>query len=236
MEDTYDCDDTEVERPDDGHVFALAGLAGSGKSTAAEIIENECKANFEYAISTEVSDFVRSMFEQETGETTDDNALGRWAADKKDEHGDGYFVRAMAETLADGRRPHVAISGLRSPEEAEELRDVFGPENVTVIAVWTLPDLRFERKYGDTPHEEHPEWATFTERNQRETYDWGCVEYFLSDGPSDYIVQNNETVAELERALHAIVHEAALDGSKRASMYRESPFPHDDPERVGQYL
>lgn len=224
------------DSPDDSHVFAFAGLPGCGKSTAAEIVETTLLTNYEYGVHLEVSDFVRTLFKAETGDEVDDNELGRWAAEKKDEHGNGYFLRKMAETLQDEHRPHIAISGLRSPAEASALREVFGVENVTVIAIWTLPDIRFERKYGAMPSVEHDEWDTFSERNEREIYDWDCVEYFYGDDPSDYIVPNNSSVVDLEDAVTAIVHENALDGSKLAAGYRDSPLPVGDRKRVAQYL
>lgn len=227
--------DTDSEVVRDNHCFALAGLPGCGKSTAADIIVDELKANYEYATHTEVSDYVRAKFQAQSDDTVNDNELGRWAADKKAEHGNGYFLRGMVQHWTHERSPHVAISGLRSPAEAEAVRDGFG-EDCTVIAIWTLPDIRFERKYGEVPSEEHEEWDTFVERNERETFDWGCVEYFTSDGVSDYVVPNNGTVEELDAAIRAIVREEALDGSKRASLYQEPPFPHDDQERVAQYL
>lgn len=230
-------DDLDIPEATPSHVFGLAGLPGCGKSTAAEIIESELEHNFERAIATEVSDFVRTMFEKEHQDDIDDNELGRWAADKKDEHGNGYFVREMAKTLDAGNRPHVAISGLRSPEEAEALRDVYDPEHVTIIGVWTLPDIRFERKYGATPSEEHPEWETFTERNERETHDWGCVEFFTDDGVSDYIVPNNGGVEDLEGRITRIVHYEALDAADEPTDLAETPFPDGlDAERVAQYL
>lgn len=230
--------DRRTTVPDTGHVFALAGLAGSGKSTAADIIVGDIEHNFERAVSTEVSDFVRTLFEEQSDESVNDNELGRWAAEKKAEHGDGYFLREMANVLDSPTRPHTAISGLRSPEEAAAVRDVFGAENVTVISIWTLPDIRFERKYGDTPSEDHPKWDEFCERNERETFDWGCVEFFMPDGPQDYIVPNNSTLDALGVDLGAIVgnevHDQEMPEQWRGGWY---PFPEGlDKRRVAQYL
>jgi len=205
----------------DNHVLAFAGLAGSGKSTAAEIVTEYIeKANHEKATSTEVSDFVRTQYEAEHDDNINDNDLGAWAA----KQGDGYFVRQMAEAWDSRDRPHVVISGLRSPEEASALRDVFGDEHVTVVAVWTLPDVRFERKYGDAPSEDHADYDTFVERNERETYGWDCVEYFLRDGPADYIVPNNASEQLLAgRVKHIASHEVLGSDIEDRAM-------------VGQYL
>jgi len=242
--------------PDDAHVFALAGLPGSGKSTAAEMIRDELELRaslregatvnesqsdsehrFERAVHTEVSDFCRTLYEQEHDDTTDDTDLGRWTAELKAEHGRGYILREMSKTLYDEDRPHVVISGLRSPEEAEAVEDVFGQQNVTTIAIWTLPDLRFERKYGDKPSEEHPKWDEFLERNEREVHEWGCVEFFTDSGPADYVVANNGDVSQLEGRVASIARHETGDTSLMSQTMTTTPF-HDSisKEHVASYL
>lgn len=227
----------EPSLPNDPHVFALAGLPGSGKSTAAEIIRDNLEYRFERAVHTEVSDFCHTLYEQEHDGTTDDNDLGRWTAELKEEHGNGYILRRMAETLNDENRPHTIISGLRSPAEVDAIEDVFGAENVTTIAIWTLPDIRFERKYGDTPHIEHEKWDEFVERNERETHQWGAVEFFMPDGPQDYVVPNNGPFLQLEAAVTAIMRDNTGDYNAQAAQFKYTPFPDDlNTEHVASYL
>lgn len=229
-------EDLDLEDVDANHVFALAGLPGSGKSTAAEIIEKAIESRGEDCGSFEVSDYVRTMFESQAREEIDDNELGRWAAKKKERHGDGYFVYELAETLDEGHRPHIVISGLRSPEEADAVRNVFNARNVTVIGIWTLPDIRFERKYGATPSVDHPKYDEFLERNQREKHDWGCKHYFTPDGVSDYVVTNNDTVDDLEFDLLRIIDHEVF-GATEPEDLRESPFPMSlSVEHIAQYL
>lgn len=223
--------------PDDPQVFALAGLPGSGKSTAAEMIRDELEHRMERAVHTEVSDFCRTLYEQEVGGSTDDNDLGRWTAQLKEEHGRGYILREMAETLDDPNRPHVAISGLRSPEEAEAVRDVFGQQNVAVLSIWTLPDLRFERKYGAVPSEEHPKWDEFCERNQREIHEWGCLQFFLDGGPADYVVSNNGDAEQLEGKVASIARHETGDTSLMSQTMTTTPFPDGlSADHVASYL
>jgi len=241
--------------PDEPKVFALAGLPGSGKSTAAQMIvdelrgaqrdaatvndsqsESELEHRFERATHTEVSDFCRTLYEQEHDESVTDNNLGRWTAELKEEHGRDYILREMSKTLYAEERPHLAISGLRSPEEAEAVRDVFGAENVAVIAIWTLPDLRFERKYGDVPSEEHPKWDEFCERNQREIHEWSCVDYFSDMAVSDYIVPNNGSKKGLEVNMSKIARDE-ISNNSTVKQWTETPFPDGlDPEHVASYL
>lgn len=228
---------SELPSPDEQHAFVLAGLPGCGKSTAADIIESELQHNYEAATATEVSDYVRAKFEAAHDDDVDDNELGRWAAEKKQENGDGFFVRQMVQHWVTDEAPHVIISGVRSPEEAEAVRDGFGRENTTVIAVWTLPDIRFERKYGEVPSEDHPEWETFKERNEREIHEWGCLDFFVDAELSDYILTNNGTVTALEVDLNAIIDHEVL-GNDLPDEWNEDyyPFPKRDPEVVAQYL
>jgi dephospho-CoA kinase len=225
-----------TESPRSGHVFAIAGLPGCGKSTVADIITEELDHHGHRAMSTEVSDFVRAEFESQSPAHVTDNELGRWAAEQKDKHGNGYFLREMSQTLDAEHHPHTAISGLRSPEEAAAVRDVFGEGSVTVIAVWTLPDIRFKRKYGDRPSVDHPEWWTFMERHERETHEWGCVEFFMDDGPSDYVIPNNGTLEQLDGKVQAVVRNDVIGESVLAREFRTAPFPNDTTKRAAQYL
>lgn len=222
------------ESPSQQHAFGIAGLPGSGKSTAAEIIASECMHNFERAYVHEVSDFVREYF-NESGWSGDDNELGRIAAKKKERRGNDFFVRQMA--LSYYARPyHPVISGLRSPEEAEAIRDVYGDENTTIIAIWTMPDIRFERKYGEPLRSDHPKLDEFQERNEREIWDWRCIDFFMEGGSSDIILSNNTLVADLEDKLSSLVTDAL---SLRDGYYKRpvsETFPSDDPEAVAQYL
>jgi hypothetical protein len=239
---------------DNANVFCLAGLPGCGKSTAAALIEKIVSSYHEPIVTSEVSDFVRTKFEaendggvdlspesgdsgenstDESAESVTDNELGRWAADKKDEHGNGHFVRQMCDIWQQDEQ-HLVISGLRSPEEAAAARDVFGNDRVAVIGLWTLPDLRFERKYGGTPTSDHPEWDTFQERNERETHEWGCVEFFTSDGVSDYVVPNNDRKRQLYKRLVTVVRYELLDAGVKPEHY---PLPEGlDEQQVAQYL
>lgn len=225
----------ELDGGFDPHIFALAGLLGCGKSTAADMIASQARQEFEFTVTMEMSDFVRREFKRQGADTdVNDNELGEWAARMKETYGDGYFARELADSLA-GDCNYV-ISGLRSPKEAYTLRDEFGPDNVTVIAIWTLPDLRFERKYGDPPSEEHSDWETFHERNERELHEWDCLAYFADD-ISDYIISNNDDLENLEQQVEAIVRNELGDGSLVGEMIRDDPFPEGlDREQIAQYL
>jgi len=234
--------DSETRR----EVFVLVGLAGAGKSTVADIIE---ETHDERVATFEVSDFVRHLFEEahdeevnldaesadsganstdESAESVSDNELGAWAAERKEEEGQDYFVRKMAQTIKSPSTPHVVISGVRSPEEAVAVEDVFG--HCTTVGIWTLPDIRFERKYGGSPSTEHDEWSTFTDRNERELWDWGAVEFFSRDSvrEADAIIPNHDDLDTLRTHV-----ETFLEGR---GQYDENPFPHSDFEKVAQYL
>lgn len=224
-------------------VFVLVGLAGAGKSTVADIIEEEFE---ERVVSFEVSDFVRTKFNEERDDAVDDNELGAWAAERKDEEGQDYFVREMAKTIKSPTTPHVVISGVRSPEEAVAVEDVFGSatsspsqdgdsivassDATTTVGIWTLPDIRFTRKYGGKPSVEHDEWDTFTDRNERELWDWGAVEFFSRDSihEADYIIPNHDDLDALREHVQKFLRG---DGQ-----YDTNPFPHSDFEKVAQYL
>jgi len=209
-------------------VFILIGPYGSGKSTVADMIAEE---HDERVSTFEMSDFVRTKFsEMFDGAGCDDNELGEWAANEKAVKGQDYFAREMAKTIKAPHTPHVAISGVRSPEEAVAIRDVFDAAHVSTIAVWTLPDLRFSRKYGSDKMSDPETVEEFQERNERELWEWGAVEFYARDSchGADYILPNHDSLNDLRNNVDRL-----LNG---VGQFDVNPFPHDDFERVAQYL
>lgn len=214
-----------VERTSESSVNLFIGLPGAGKTEACRITED--LIGWEDSVdSYEVSTFVRNEYQVEVCDAVSDNELGRWAAQKKAEYGDDYFVRTMAEELAeyDDAPDHINIAGVRSPEEADAIRDVFG--DVTIITIWTLPDIRYERLEAREDNYTHEE---FNERKERELWDWGCIEFFTNEDYYDYIVPNNFELEDFRSNL-----ELVLRGTEA---YTEQPFPDGlTQEHVAQYL
>lgn len=222
--------------PDERYAFVLAGLPGAGKTTAAEILVDELEHNFEVASHEEVSDFCRYLYENEHGEAPpNDNELGRWTAELKEEHGRDYIVSEMARCLHGSYDCHVVISGVRSPEEADAVADIF--DNVVVVGIHTRASLRFERKYDEPYVEDSDHWNEFQERDRREKHEWGCKEFFVAEGRADYIVSNNTTIGNLESQLSTIIgHEVKGRTSQRARLLATSPFGRMPDEEVTRRL
>lgn len=221
---------SDTDTDNEPNVNLFVGLPGAGKTAATETAEDVLDG----VTSHEVSDYVRYAYEAETGGEAGDNELGRWAAEKKDENGNGHFVRELAVSLH-GPVPasrNINIAGVRSPEEADAVRDVFGPSNVTIITIWTLPDLRFERlqsREGEYTVEE------FEERRERELWDWGCIEFFTDPEYYDYIVPNNSELAVFERDIEHVLYAEEYDFHTAA--FQASPFPEGlSQEHVASYL
>jgi dephospho-CoA kinase len=205
---------------DTTYTFGIAGLPGAGKSLAAEHVQQFVNGE---STTTEMSDYVRACYEADHGrgsttrgdsgpnrgsaprdDEVTDNELGAWAAEQKAEYGQGYFASRLAETWEDPDRPHTVVSGLRSPEEATALRDAFGETSTVILTIWTLPGLRFKRKYGADPRVDHPDWDTFIERRDRELYEWNCLDYFTGN-VSDFIIPNNDGVKQFAAKLYDAV-------------------------------
>jgi dephospho-CoA kinase len=219
----------------DTRAFVLAGLPGSGKSTAAERIVSTLQENYaEPAEQYEMSDFVREAFVRDQGGDCSDNELGDWAARVKRNEGQDYFAEQLAEQARAENKGHPVISGVRSAEEVAAIESVFGIPKTAVIAVWTMPAIRFERKYGRSPSVEHPEWDTFMARNSREKHEWGCLDFFVRGGPADYVLPNNGEIGAFEHRVSSVVRNERDDTSLMATMFEEAPF--HDRDRADQYV
>jgi len=226
------------------NVFLIAGPLGSGKTTVAEIIERRYNGSTTHF---ELSEYVRNKYYAEVGgesvsdsdstngsnrgasevSSDSDNSFGAWAEDKKADFL-GHFGRELADHIAtaESDTDAIIVSGIRSPEECWAFEAQF--DTVTRAAVWTSPDLRFERKYGDMPTDTHPRWENFCERNERELDEWGCKQFYANESAerADYIIPNNGNMGHLKRIV----------GKMLAGKHVDYPFPHDDVETVRQYL
>lgn len=219
----------------DTPVYAFAGPLGTGKTLAMSIVDEE----YDNAFTDEMSNFVRHEYDRQNDDETDDNGLGAWAAEEKDEHGDGCFadgwanmvysdIRATEETGQGQEWDAVAISGLRSPAELDALNKYFS--DVTCITIWTMRDMRYERTVARDDDMDHD---TFYERNKRELVEWDCLTYYTDEDYYDYIVPNNHSdIEKFERDIRLCVN-----GNKIADSFRSTPFPSGLPkENVLQYV
>jgi len=213
------------------HVFAVAGPLGSGKSTAAKMIASIIRHDGRFARVVEMSDYVRSEYNAYCDDGASDNELGEWAAKQKDADGAGCFASDIAE-LYDGDDAELIVSGIRCPEEIDALEAHYGADSVTTVAVWTLPELRFKRKYGDTMHAQHEQFDTFMERNDRELSEWGCEEIYIDDD-TDFVIANNGGEVNLQRQLLIAVD--SVYGTILENPLK-NPFEEMDIEHVRSFL
>lgn len=192
-------------------VNLFVGLPGCGKSTACEVAEDVIDGSTEHV---EMSNYVRHAYEQEVGGETGDNELGQWAAEKKEKNGNGVFARVLASSLSNPipAAGTINVAGVRSPAEADAFRERF--DDVRIITIWTLPDIRYERLQD---REDDYTVREFNERKERELWDWGCIEFFTNEEYYDHIVVNNASEQGFESAITNVVLGTPL--------YTNSPFP-----------
>lgn len=217
-------------------VYAFIGLPGSGKSVAREVLADQDG----YPLTDEVSNYVRHRYHNATGDgDVGDNDLGRWAAEQKEEHGNGYFVDEWARTIkGDQQAAHeldkqpwtaIGLAGVRSPEELDALRTHF--TDVTSIVIWAKPDVRYERLTEREGKDMTRD--VFQERQERELHDWGALTFFTDRDYYDYIIPNNgKHINEFERDVQLV-----LDGGSFADKFKDAPFPDGlSDEHIPQYL
>lgn len=205
----------------------LSGLSGAGKTAASESLEAHYNDNGTFCTSEELSDYVRFCYESAVSNGgIDDNELGEWAAKQKERHGNGYFAEGLSTEI---KTPFpeadvVNVIGVRSPEEADVIREWF--DDVRIITIWAAPDERYQRLVD---REDGYSYDTFHERKDRELWDWGCIEFFTNDDYYDHIVPNNHDLDALDNAMKNIVN--------GTNIYTEPPFPEGlSKEHLGAYL
>lgn len=157
------------------HIICVTGIRLSGKTTVAEIIEDEGYAMLEG----------REILEEEK-EKRDFQSMGEFVMTFREENGNTAIAELIVPYLEDTleTRERVVLSGLRNWEQKEHLESEAG-EDITVIAVWASEETRMDRKIeGD--HAEELDEEEFRRRDAEEI-GYGVAEATVR---SDYLIVN----------------------------------------------
>lgn len=173
-------------------IYCFTGLPGAGKSAASSLA-----ADAGHPV-VEMGNVVRDRARTALGENATSEAIGNWATDHRDEHGNDVFARYTAddvEAYVDDGHEVVVIDGLRTPNELSVFRDRF--EDVTVVFVKAAFETRLARIQTRGREDEGDFTADdLRDRDQRER-DWG-VSDLLEDGHYDVCLENEGTYEEFE--------------------------------------
>jgi dephospho-CoA kinase len=140
-------------------IVAVAGMPGSGKS----LIVNTAIQNG-YAVIV-MGDEVREEAKKQNMPPTPEN-IGKIMLELRQREGEAAIAKRCIPKIEKNPNARVVIDGIRSLAEIKEFRNRFG--KVTLVAVHSSPETRFQRLYNRQRSDDPTNWAIFQERDQRE--------------------------------------------------------------------
>jgi dephospho-CoA kinase len=182
-------------------VIGAVGQNGSGKDEVLKYLKARYGVPF---FST--GDMVREIAAREGVEPTRENLQA--ISDRYfKEHGEGCFVRLLAERIRREGTPIVGISGIRSLVDVQILREAFGKAFCLIQVSVGDPRLRYERMVergeGRDPHE----YEQFLLQDKAEEAIFRVSE---AEAQADYAISNDGQLVDLHQAIDRLVTDNAI--------------------------
>jgi len=171
-------------------IIAFTGLAQSGKDTAARYVSSKYGYKWFDFSRDALEDELRRRLQPVTKENM--SALG-------DELRAKYGADALAQKLVDkirkSRTENIVVSGVRSPAEAEYLKE--NAENFILVRIAADPKKRVARSGN----------SNILDRDARDISNKGLLQVLEL---ADITIENNGTVDELYRKIDEVITRQAL--------------------------
>lgn len=176
-------------------VHCVIGYPGSGKGEVANVADE-----MGYAVVS-MGDMVRARAE-EALDNPDSDAIGEWATEQREVHGDEVVAEWTAEHIRDMDASDVVIEGMRSKEELAIFERMFDAD-VTIIHVQAPRETRLER-LRDRGRDGEDEFTLEKLQNRDEREDgWGVAELIESTETVD--IDNTASLEEFQSAVRNIL-------------------------------
>jgi dephospho-CoA kinase len=182
-------------------VIGAVGQNGSGKDEVLKYLKARYGVPF---FST--GDMVREIAAQEKVEPTRDN-LRAISERYFRKHGQGYFVKLLAERIRRDGGPVVGISGIRSLVDVQILQEVFGDAFVLINVSVSDPRQRYERMVKRAEERDSQHYEQFLIQDKAEEALFHMTE---AGEQADYTINNDGTLADLHEAIGSLVSDKGI--------------------------
>jgi len=182
-------------------VIGAVGQNGSGKD---EVLKH-LKARYDVPFFS-TGDMIREIAAQEGVEPTRDN-LRAISERYFSERGEGCFVRLLAERIQQDAKPLVGISGIRSLQDVQILREIFKKDFILINVSVSNPRLRYERMVKRAEERDPQSYEEFLKQDQAEE---GLFHVAAAGEQADYTINNDGPLADLHQAVDQLVTENGI--------------------------
>ena len=182
-------------------VIGAVGQNGSGKDEVLKYLKACYGVPF---FST--GDMVREIAAQEKVEPTRDN-LRAISERYFRKHGQGCFVKLLAERIRRDGGPVVGISGIRSLKDVQILQEVFRESFVLINVSVSDPRQRYERMVKRGEERDPQQYEQFLIQDKAEEALFHITE---AGEQADYTIGNDGSLADLHKAIDSLVGDKGI--------------------------
>jgi len=187
-------------------IIGATGQNGTGKDEVLKYIRAQYGVPF---LST--GDVVREIAAQEGSEPTRSN-LQKISEHYFNQFGQGYFVRTVADKIRGKGWSVAGISGIRSFEDVQTLKNIFG-ENFILIHVYiTDPHVRYERMTKRGEERDPHSYDEFRHNDEREETIFHIKK---AEQNADYLISNDGTLDDLHHEIDKLITDKKLLNTER---------------------
>lgn len=182
--------------------LGLTGLAGAGKDTAADLLENIAKSNDLYVLRFKLSDEIRDelrKLDEIDGNISRASLINRGNEIRASE-GDGALasrtLKKYSESTSEGTCSMVIFSGIRTLGEATVFRNQCGKRFV-LLSVLASPQVRKSRMASREQYQEDANHSAQVDQADQDIGILACIQ------AADYKVSNDGSLEQLEILINA---------------------------------
>jgi len=187
--------------PNSIKIIGAVGRNGSGKDEVMKYLKDKYNVPF---LAT--GDVVREIAKKEGVTPTREN-LGEISERYFQQLGKGCFVKMLAERLQQSGLKAAGISGIRSLDDVNILKAIFGHDFILIRVNVSDPQLRFARMTRRNEARDPHSYAQFIRQEENEAKIFNIKE---AEKLADYTVSNDGTLADLHLQIDRLVAEGKL--------------------------
>jgi dephospho-CoA kinase len=179
-------------------IIGTVGQNGSGKDEVLKYLN--AKYNIPFLAT---GDIVRELTAHEDLEPTREN-LGKISSRYFYEFGNGYFVKLVAAKILQSGWKIAGISGIRSPEDVTNLKEIFGKDFILIRVYISDPQVRFDRMIKRGQGRDPQSYEQFLRQDNAEENQFSLKEV---ESQADYSLSNDSTLDDLHREIDELVNQ-----------------------------
>lgn len=183
-------------------VIGVVGQNGSGKDEVLKYLDKKYGVPY---LAT--GDMVREIAAKEGLPTTREN-LGKISERYFKQYGKGCFVRLLGEKIRQSGQKAMGISGIRSSDDIDILREMFGKDFILIDVYVSDPKERYSRMTKRGQARDPQSYEQFLSQEKEEEAIFHIKE---AEQTADYSIANDGALDDLHREIDKLVAKGVIN-------------------------